>query len=61
MDDACDGKGPLVITIANSTDITSPGHPSYYPNNKNCSWRIVGLESKRIHLSIKGQVEKKYV
>ena len=61
MDDACNGKGPLVVTIANSTDITSPGYPVHYENNKDCTWKIVALDSKKIHLSIRGQLEKKYV
>ena len=48
---------PYVITIANSTNITSPNHPFNYDNNLDCTWLIVATKGNRIKLSISGEVE----
>lgn len=61
---ACSGS-PLVITMKNRTDISSPGYQQdeYYPNNMDCEWSIVADQNKIIRLVIKGgsEVEKEYV
>ena len=61
MSDAC-GPNPLVITIFNVTDITSPGFPDAYPNGINCTWLIAAETGKRVLLSVKGhEIEQKYL
>lgn len=32
---------------------TSPNYPSYYPNNKSCKWRFIGLPGYKIYLNVK--------
>ena len=61
MIDACGAK-PLVITIFNKTDITSPGFPNTYPNKIKCTWLIVADLDKRVLLKVKGhEIEDKYL
>ena len=61
MFDACAPNGPLVLTIGNTTDISSPNFPENYPDQMNCTWRIVAANGKRIVLLVKGhELEKKY-
>ena len=60
MIDAC-GSDPLIITIFNTTDITSPNFPNPYPNNLHCTWMIVAEVDKRVLLNVKGyEIEHKY-
>ena len=62
MNDACDGNDPLILKIDNFVHITSPGYPeNNYENNMNCTWKIESADGKRIELSIRGQLEEKYV
>ena len=57
---ACYKGSEMVITIKNTTDISSPQYPESYPNNMNCTWHIVADHDKRIELSLKGyEVENK--
>ena len=61
MIDACVPNGPFVISIENTTDISSPHFPDNYPDKMNCTWRIVAANRKRIVLLIKGhELENQY-
>ena len=44
----------MVIAIENTTDISSPGYPLNYPNDANCTWKIVATGETKIELAIKG-------
>ena len=61
---ACAGN-PMIITVKNRTDITSPGYQKNenYPNNMDCKWIIKADQNKIIRLLIKdgSEVEKEYV
>ena len=59
MDAACRASRPMVITILNKTDISSPNYPENYDNDLNCQWRILADDDKRIELSLEGdELEK---
>ena len=60
MDKACNGS-PMIITLKNQTDVTSPNFPQGYGNDLDCSWNIISDSRKRIKLSIQadGEIEKK--
>ena len=62
MYDGCNGA-PLVFTLLNVTDITSPNYPSSYNNGLNCTWMIISEVDKRIKLSLQpqetGELEEK--
>ena len=62
MTEACAGE-PMILTVKNRTDISSPGYEKNYPNNMNCKWIIKADQNKTIRLLIKGgsEVEKEYV
>ena len=65
MEQACNGT-PMIITVSNKSDITSPNYPSKYENNLNCTWKIEANPGRRIELAIQklqteGEIEKKYV
>jgi len=52
-DDDVDRCGELSLTALNTAGtITSPNHPSNYPNNMDCSWRITAPEGKIIRLNV---------
>ena len=58
---ACNNGIPMVITIQNNTDISSPQYPGSYPNNLDCTWHIISEHDKRIELSLKGyEIESEY-
>ena len=41
--------------------ITSPDYPAKYPNNANCSWKIVAQQGRRLSLSFKSfQTERTF-
>ena len=64
MSQACVPYGPMVITVKNPTDISSPNYQEnkHYPENMDCNWRIMATKNKTIQLFIKdGEVEKEYV
>ena len=54
MQAACDIRRPMVITIFNRTDISSPKYPENYEHDLNCAWRLVTGDATRIELSLKG-------
>lgn len=59
---ACSTSTPMVITVQNNTEISSPKYPENYPNNLDCTWHIVADHDKRIELSVKGyDIENEYV
>ena len=41
---------PLLITISNKTDITSPNYPKLYDNNMDCEWIVLTNEDREIKL-----------
>lgn len=48
--EACGASRPRVI-VANNGQFTSPNHPSDYPNNANCQWRLTSEDaSSRVRL-----------
>lgn len=55
MMDACSGNfetpTPMVITVDNISDISSPNFPQQYPENIKCSWRIIADDNQTIELS----------
>ena len=59
MDDACNHKSPMVFTILNKTDVHSPYYPKPYPNNIDCTWKVLAVDSFRIQLKIEegGQID----
>ena len=56
MIEACKNL-PYVITVTNTTDITSPNYPYNYDNNLDCTWLIIANDRSRIKVSIKGELE----
>ena len=62
MTAACNTGSTMVITIKNTTDISSPKYPSNYPPRQNCTWHIIADHDKRIQLSLKGynEIEREY-
>ena len=62
MEDACNDKSPMVFTIENKTDFYSPNYPNSYPNNIDCTWKVLAFEGFIIKLTIEegGQIETEY-
>ena len=60
MIEACK-KHPYIVTISNMTDITSPNYPVHYDNNLDCIWIVKANDRNRIELSIRGDLEERYI
>ena len=56
MIEACKNR-PYVITMSNTTKVTTPNYPFNYEHNMNCKWQILAGERTKIQVSIRGEIE----